>query len=309
MLSLCITLKNENVESFIQMLALQTKWPDETIIVDASAKNWKNPLKNAILKKLNIHYLSYESTRGEGRNKAVQLAAHENLMFLDGGCDLDRNAIREMTASLNQKDSEIIAGRYLSTPRNFHEYVFSLFLNIDLLNKDFYYPSARIFGIKKKIFLKIGGFKAKLKTAEDTEFFKRAISKKFNIVNCAKCVVEWQLPSFRNYFAKILNYARGDAQSEIWWDEKKKFATHNLKHLLALTRWCLLIGLLYLGFYRTSGFLLIVYLYAVGVKHGIDFRKFSNNNFFTVLKNVLLYAIIKIGTDFAAISGFLLGFF
>jgi hypothetical protein len=309
MITLCLTLKNENIEQLIHQIAAQTLLPDEIIIIDSSEKSWENRKYNKIFQNLNIKYIGLHCSRSEGRNKAANLSTSENLLFIDGGCTFHKNAVSAMKICLSRKASEIVGGRYLSQTKNFTEYLFAKFLNMDLSKSSTIYPSARIFGIKKKIFNKLKGFNEKLLVAEDTEFFKRALDQGVKIEKCLSSVVFWNLPNLKEYFIKIFSYAEGDAKSEIWWDSRKKFGTHNIKHLLTLFRWMIICVLIFTGFYHVALLLIFVYLYTVSIKHQIDFLEFSSNNLFVMIKNVIVYVIIKIATDWAAMTGFIKGFF
>jgi hypothetical protein len=309
MLSLCFTLQNENLEDLVRQIASQTELPDEVVIVDSGKKAWAGHKKEIVCQKLNIKYLWKKCLRGEGRNLAAKVATHENIMFLDAGSVFDKNAVKEMSKSMKSKKSEIIAGRYASHVKNFKEYIFATFLNKDLSKKDVFYPSARIFGIKKKIFLKLKGFNEKMTSAEDTEFFKRAADHGFKIEKNLESLVFWNLPNYKSYILKIFTYAVGDAQSEIWWDPRKGLGTHNIKHLLTLVRWLILFGALFSGFYYLFGLLTFVYFASVAVKHQLHFEKFAESKPFFVLKNIAFYVIIKLSTDLFDIFGFIKGFF
>jgi len=308
MISLCLTIKNEKVLPVIREVVKQTKLPDETVIIISGKKTAEKIDKN-ILKKLNIKLVFHESNRSGGRNAAANYATHENLIFIDSGCVLDKNLVRTMSSSLEAKNAEIIAGRYQSIANNFQEYLFSKFMNRDISDKKVFYPSARIFGIKKRIFASLNGFRADLDTAEDTEFFKRVLDEGYSIQKNTKAIVTWRLPSLRKYLRKIFTYARGDAESDIWWDKRKKLGTHNIKHTLTLMRWSALFMLIFLGFTHFADFLLLIYLSSSALKNKIDYSQFADKNILKIGFNLITYVIIKILTDFAALSGFVVGMF
>lgn len=309
MVSFCLTIKNEPLLPLIRQIAEQSQLPDETIIVDSGRACWQHPKKNEIFKKLNIKYLFLKCSRSKGRNKAASSASHENLVFADAGSVFDKNLIKALSFSLNLKNAEVIAGRYKSVPTNFKEYLFAKFLNKDLSRSDTFYPSARIFGIKKKVFLDLKGFNENLVHAEDTEFFKRAVDHGYTITKNVKAVVFWQLPNLKEYFKKLFSYARGDFENSIWWDPRKKLETHNIKHLLTIFRWVLLFALFVFGFGWISTIFLGVYLLSSAVKNKINFKEFAGNNPLKIIINVVTFIFLKILTDFSVMTGFLTGIF
>jgi hypothetical protein len=153
----------------------------------------------------------------------------------------------------------------------------------------------------------VGGFNESLETAEDLEFFTRAANTKQKITLCEEAVVFWKLPTWTQYFSKIFAYARGDAQSRIWWDRRKKLQTHNIKLMLAIGRYGVLGALFFFGFRVLAFAFWVVYLIAVAERAKIDFTKFAKRSGVLILGNIASYVIIKTLTDLAAICGFIAG--
>ena len=102
-------------------------------------------------------------------------------------------------------------------------------------------PSARSMAFTKTIWKKAGGFPEKLdNTAEDTVFNINLVKAGAKFVVCKDAIVDWQMPdSIFNFYLKIFNYARGDAQSGIWWHPVKKWQTHNIKIMTIFLRYIL----------------------------------------------------------------------
>lgn len=296
MISLCITIKNENIAGLLKQIGAQSVLPDEIVVVDAGET------KNTNYKNKKLNYICTRGNRSAGRNLAAKNAKYDTLVFLDAGCKLSVNWFSEIKNSILKKDAQIIAGKYISNPCTFTEYLEDKFLNVP----DFY-PSARNFAIKKRIFEKLHGFNERLNTAEDLEFFTRTARAKCKIEKNDNAILIWELPKLRQYLLKIFNYARGDAQSRIWWDRRKKINTHNIKLLLNLARYGILLALVIFGYSLIALLFLMVYLVAVAWRGKLDFKKHAHANLLFVLRNLIVYVIVKILTDLASIAGFLTG--
>lgn len=305
-ISVCLTVKNENIDEILKQIISQSILPFEIVIVDASKNNWFSDKKRKAYARYNIKYVKKAGNRSCGRNLAVDKASSENILLLDAGCELDTDLIRNIALSLQKQKSEIIAGSYTSRVFNFQKYIFSKFLNRNINSKNFY-PSARNFGIKKPIFKALGGFDEKLDTAEDLEFFKRALDQNFKIVKCVKALVYWDLPNLKEYINKIYNYARGDARSRIFWDQRKKLGTHNIKHILTISRWLVIVVLFVTSHFYVAAFLLSVYFLSIAIKHRINFNKYNHGVIFFDIINLAEFIFIKIVTDFSVMSGFIVG--
>lgn len=297
MVSLCLTAKNENIAALLRQIKAQSVLPDEIVVVDAGQT------QNTNFKNKRLNYLQAHGNRSVGRNLAEKNAKYDALVFLDAGCKPLQNWFAEIKTAILRRGAQIIAGKYLSIPKNFREYLMDKFLN-----KTDFYPSARNFAIKKNIFEKLKGFNEKLNTAEDLEFFTRAVDAGYKIEKNEKSVVVWELPTFSQYLIKIFNYARGDAQSRIWWDKRKKWQTHNIKLLLNFARYAILLALVLKGYAGVALLLLFVYLGTAARRGKLNFTKFAGGNVLLVLRNVAIYVMVKISTDLMSIGGFAVGF-
>lgn len=299
--SVCSTIREENVLDVIKNLKDQLNDETELVIVDASFSDQKNfigqypfPVKYAFRQGVN---------RSVGRNAAARLASNDNLIFIDHGCLPKKNWFYQMSQALSREKNQIIVGAYESPINSFREKLMVAFLNVGFdSNSGFIYPSARNFGISKKVFNMVGKFNEKLNYAEDTEFFKRAADRKIHFKNAFQAKVVWPLPKTNAaYLAKIWQYAMGDLKNAIWWDDRKKWQTHNLKHLLLVARFLILLVLFLVQKYLAL-FFLTLYLVAVAKKHRINFKKFAGNDLL-VLKNVCCFVSLKLLTDLAVLIG------
>ena len=127
---------------------------------------------------------------------------------------------------------------------------------------DDFMPSARSMALTKSVWKKASGFPEELEnTAEDTVFDVRLLNVGAKFTTAKNAVVDWSLPeNLFGFIKSIYNYAKGDAESGIWWHPTKRLKTHNLKILTIFARY-LAFFLIYSIFdYRILGLVLVVYM-------------------------------------------------
>lgn len=228
-ISVCITTFNESEETIKKLtsaLNSQTLKPNEIIIIDA--KDYNN------------------CSRSKGRNIAIKKTKNEIIAITDAGCVPHRGWLARLCSSFEKVEVKnlVVVGGYRMIAKNDFEKAESIFLGTQRkdMNNNFM-PSARSMAFTKSIWKKAGGFPEELdNTAEDTLFNVELIRAGAKFVVAKNAVVDWQMPdSIKNFYLKIKNYARGDAESGIWWHPVKKLKTHNLKILTIFLRYLVLI--------------------------------------------------------------------
>lgn len=205
--SVCVTTFNEKEETIKKLLVAlnsQTLKPDEIIIIDA--KDYNN------------------CSRSKGRNIAIKKARNEIIVITDAGCIPHKNWLEKITKPFLSKNIDVVSGVYKMVVKNNFERACAVFLGIQQKDiDDNFMPSARSMAFTKNIWQKVGGFPEKLNnTAEDTLFNLKLIKigAKFIVVKSA--VVDWYIPeTLHEFIKKIYNYAKGDAESGIWWHIQK----------------------------------------------------------------------------------------
>lgn len=301
--SVCITIFNESEESvkkLLDALEKQTLKPEEVIVADATIiTNYQAPIIKQY-KNLNLKFINRTKvSRARGRNLAIQKARNEIVAITDAGCVPNRDWLGEITkpfeiaSSQVPRNDTVVAGSYRMIAENGFQKAEGIFLGVKSsdMNSDFM-PSARSMAFTKSIWKKAGGFPEKLgNTAEDTLFNVELIKAGAKFVTAKKAIVDWYLPkSIKDFALKIYGYAKGDAESGIWWHPVKKWRTHNLKIVTVFLRYFLAIWL-YRNLEDVTGIYIIFGIYVI-----FAFRKAK-------IWGVLLQFI----SDFAVMAGFLRG--
>ncbi len=180
---------------------------------------------------------------------------------------------------------------------------FSLFVGTPKENFDekSFIPSTRSVLFKRAVWKRLGGFNEKLSVGEDHEFFLRAKRAGFRFANISEPKVVWF--DFENLNAldmikKFFNYAKGDAQSFVFWSPKG-LSTHNLKILSVFLRYFLFLWL----FLSNKA----LFTAAFGLYLTFAFLKFRKSQL--SFKSRLFLPIAQIMADFSTMTGFLTGIF
>lgn len=269
--SVCITTfneKKETVDILIRSLNSQSLKPDEIIVIDA--KDYGN------------------CSRSQGRNIAINKAKNKIIAITDAGCVPHKDWLKRITEPFLIKNVDVVSGFYNMKYKNNLQKSMQVFLGVKPKDiNDNFLPSARSMSFTKEIWKNAGRFPEKLNnTAEDTLFNLNLlkVGAKFKIA--PKAIVDWYLPeSLIEFVIKIYNYAKGDAQSKIWWHPVKKLKTHNIKILTVYLRYIVFMLLAINNIYL---FLIIFTIYS----------------FYSYYKAGLWGIILQILSDFAVIIGF-----
>jgi glycosyltransferase involved in cell wall biosynthesis len=273
-ISVCVTTFNESEETIKKLVSAlnnQTLKPNEIIIIDA--KDYNN------------------CSRSKGRNIAIKKAKNEIIAITDAGCIPHRDWLKNLIKPV--KNNIVSAGFYEMVTSNHFQEACKMFLGVSNkdIDKDFM-PSARSMAFTKTIWKKAGRFPEKMgNTAEDTLFNLNLIKAGAKFKTAKNAIVDWQMPkTIYDFGYKIYGYAKGDAESNIWWHPIKKWQTHNIKILSIFLRYLVLI-LLFL--FNKSLCLLYVLCYML---YGYKKAKWWG-------------VILQVSSDFAVMLGFIFGIF
>jgi glycosyltransferase involved in cell wall biosynthesis len=306
--SICITTFNEegSVGALLDSLLAQTKKPDEIIVVDGGSTDKTIEIISHYQKRFGgIKLLKEKCSRAKGRNLGVELARNQIIAITDAGCLAHKDWLKNITEPFNQDRVDISAGFYKMIGQNDKQKVMSIFLGVTPRHFDInFLPSTRSMAFRKSAWEEVGGFpEGQGNSAEDTDFNYKAVKLGLKYARVKSAVVEWGMPeSIKVFFQKIEAYAKWDIQYGIWWHPTQALASHNIKALLVLLRYLFATTLLILSFwYTTLPYLLVlIFLYLI-----FSFRKIFVE--FGDWRLALWGPVVQITTDFAVISGFVLG--
>ena len=210
-------------------IKVQTKKPDEVIIVDAGSTDRTT---NIIKKNKQIRLVTRKGfNRSKGRNEAVKIAKHQLIAVTDAGCTLNENWLKNITKPFKNLKVDAVAGYYHIRVDSVFQKSIAPFVAImpEDLDINTYLPSSRSLAFRKKAFTKFGKYSENLNYCEDLVFAKN-LKNKSNLVVKTDAIIYWQMvTNLKDYFSQIKNYASGDI--------KAKYKPHLVKILSVFIRY------------------------------------------------------------------------
>lgn len=258
--SVCITVFNEEetIKTLLDSLIHQSKKPNEIIVVDGGSTD-KTVQIIKTFKNIKL-VVSKGASRTKGRNIAIKNSKYEIIVTTDAGCVAGKYWLARITAPFNDKKVDMVAGFYKMRARTSFQKVLAGFLGVlpSKFDQNFL-PSTRSMAFRKSLWKKVGEFSENLKGAiDDTDFNYKVAKYGANIVRVKNAIVEWGIPdNLIDAFKKFYGYAKGDAESRIFWNPAKGFKSHNIKVILIFLRYFVGIGLFVLW---TQGSFPLLYL-------------------------------------------------
>lgn len=310
-ISFITTVYNEEktIERFLDSLMVQSKKPDEVIIVDGGSKddtlskisNFKFLISN---KKVKI--LTKRGNRSIGRNEAIRKATGDIILCSDAGNILDKNWVKNITDPFFKDPStslrmtsgvDVVAGYYQGLAKNIFQKCVTPYALVmpDKVNPDTFLPATRSIAFTKAIWKKVGGFNEKLSHNEDYAFAKKLKKIVANIVFKKNAIVYW-LPrnTFKEAFIMFFRFAYGDAEAKIF---RPKVALVFFRYLVALF---IVFSLLSQAFLLLGFCLLLLIVYSM-------WSILKNYRYVNDWRAIFYLPALQVTADAAVISGTLLG--
>lgn len=305
--SIVITVLNEqnSTSHLLQSLLLQTKKPNEIIIVDggssdktvAELKTQKAKLKSKIK---NLRILIKPGNRAVGRNFGIESAKNEFIAITDAGCILDKHWLANITKPFKDESVDVVAGYYRGLPENIFEKCLVPYVLVmpDRIEPEKFLPASRSLAFKKSIWEKVGGFPENYSYNEDYIFAKKLKKIGVKIVFVKDAVVGWMpRKNIVEAFMMFFKFALGDAQARIF----------RPKMLLILLRY--FVGLvLLLIFLKTYSYLILHTLYLLLMFY-ISWAIIKNYKYVRHWQAFVFLPLLQFTSDLAVISGTISGLF
>ena len=239
--SFITTVYNEEstIESLLESLFSQSKFPDEIIIVDGGStdntvseiSNFQFPISNT---KAKIKLIFKRGNRSVGRNEAIRAATNGIIVCSDAGCVLDKDWVRNILKPFKNSKVDVVAGYYRGLAKtNFQKCLIPYTLVMpDRINSSNFLPSSRSMAFKKSIWKKAGKFPEKFSNNEDYVFAKRLKEINAKIIFEKSAIAYW-IPrnNIKDAFIMFYRFAKGDAESRIF---RPKVAMIFLRYVIGL---------------------------------------------------------------------------
>lgn len=223
-ISFISTVLNEEgtIEKLLQSLLLQSKKPDEIIIVDGgSIDDTVDKMENFQREHLDSNVIISvikKTNRAEGRNEAIKIANGDIIAISDAGCELDKDWLKKIIQPFNKPFIDVVAGYYKSKTTNiFEKCVTSYVLSPpDKVNPQEFLPASRSMAFRRKTWENLGGFPINFSDNEDYVLANTMRKKRMQIFFAKDAIVYWYpRTNITGFFYMIYRFARGDTKAKL----------------------------------------------------------------------------------------------
>ncbi len=306
-ISFICTVFNEesSIANFLHSILIQSKKPDEIIIVDGGSRDGTmKRIKEVSLKKKEykgkFKVLIKPGNRSVGRNEAIRNASGDIIVCSDSGNVLDKDWTMNITEPFSDSSVAVVAGYYKGLAKNvFQKCVIPYALVMpDKVNPDNFLPATRSVAFRKSIWKKIGGFDERLSHNEDYAFAKALQKAKAKIIFKKDAIIYWTpRGTFKQAFIMMYRFAYGDAQAKIWRPKVILiFARYLIGLLVLLAAVILKSVLLFLVFFSLA---LLYLVWAI----------LKNYKYVNEWQAIFILPMLQLVADWAVLKGTIMGLF
>jgi glycosyltransferase involved in cell wall biosynthesis len=305
--SVILTVKNEqqSIKSFFEFFN-RGKSKSELIVVDGGSTDKTYSILQSYAKKYKyIRVFQKKGNISVGRNYAIRKARGSIIVQTDAGCMPSPHWFEEITKPFRDKSVQCVAGFYTMTYKSAFQEACGLYFGVHPKRYDAktFLPSGRSIAFRKTVWKLVGGYDESLTDAgEDTLWNYSLIRLGIPIYRASSATVEWSPPSTLVSAAKkFFRYAKGDAETMIFYNPGQKFSTHFIKILSIYFRYIFLFTLFlilpqYLFYIRSSFF--VVYGF---------FSLYKHRNLYSSWRVGVWIVVLQYISDFSVMLGYLTG--
>jgi glycosyltransferase involved in cell wall biosynthesis len=217
-ISLVIPVRDEarSIERLLRSIAAQTRLPDEVIFVDAGSNDATRELIESRRDAgLPVKVLSIgPAYPGTARNAGVKEASNDVIAFTDGGIELDKDWLKELSVSMSRGSAvDVVYGNYSPRADTFFKQCLAMATvpppapaGGGRMRSRFIASSL----LKKPVWQAVGGF-PDYRAAEDRIFMERIEGQGYALRFNPRATVLWDIPgNLQGVFGRFSGYSYHD---------------------------------------------------------------------------------------------------
>ncbi len=233
MVSLIITVKNEsaNIRDWFQSLKVQTRFPDEIVIVDGGSTDGTWEYLQSIASDV-VRVFQEKGNIAHGRNFAISHAVGDIIVATDAGCIYVNDWLERILVPLETGEVQSAATAFKPWLKADDSLVVALIASATTpIQREFskkWFPSSRSCAFFKSVWSEVGGYPEWIPYCEDV-IFDIQIEKKGNeILLINDLLVAWRPRlTTSEYCRQLYNYTRSDAHGKLFYGRQFiRFATY-----------------------------------------------------------------------------------
>jgi len=223
--SVIVTVFNESASlpGLLDSLALQTRLPDEIVIVDGGSRDDTLEIleRYAARGELPLRVHSRPGANiSQGRNAAIDAAQGSLIAVTDAGVRLSPNWLEELVCPLvEDPDVHIVSGFFAPAPQTPFEVAMGATVLPTLSEVDpaTFLPSSRSVAFRKTAWEAVGGYPEWLDYCEDLLLDLELRCRYGPFAFAPRALVYFRPRSdIRSFFSQYCRYARGDGKADLW---------------------------------------------------------------------------------------------
>lgn len=302
-ISFVTTVFNEEktIKKLIDSLFIQTKLPDEIIIVDGGStdgtvESIKHHISN--IENVKLKVMTKKGNRSVGRNFAIEQASGDIIAVSDAGCILNKNWLKNIVKPFENNNIDVVSGYYKPKTDSIFEKCLAAYtcVMLDKVDPENFLPSSRSVAFRKETWEKVGGYPEELDTCEDLVFDKKLKSAGFKFVFAKDAIVYWpQKKNIVQAFMQFFSYAMGDGQA--------LYIRPQVPFLFARY----IVGSALLLIFLKTGSFTILYSLFFFLFFYLVWAICKNYKYVKHAKALIYLPLLQFTSDIAVISGFLVG--
>jgi glycosyltransferase involved in cell wall biosynthesis len=227
--------EGESIRRLLESLTMQTRFPDEVVIVDGGSRDNTRLVLREYESRLPLRILVEPGANiSTGRNRAITYAKGDLIVVTDAGVTLAPDWVDRITRPLREnRVLEVVGGFFQADPHNIFEAALGA-TTLPLaseINADTFLPSSRSIAFRKSAWINAGGYPEWLDYCEDLIFDLRLREIATPMIFEAGALVYFRpRPSLKSFYKQYYRYARGDGKADLW---RKRHAVRYITYLVA----------------------------------------------------------------------------